>query len=84
VTESYLQGIANQVSGLDLTKWTADRNDATLAAKVTSDQQQAVQAGFSGTPSFLLNKTGSPLKAFNYTSLTDPSGFESAIDKLLA
>ena len=34
VTESYLQGLAQQVPGLNLTKWTSDRNNPALANQV--------------------------------------------------
>lgn len=84
VTEGYLQGLAQQIKGLNLTKWTADRNNSTLSAQVTADEQAATQAGFTGTPSFLLGKAGTPLNAFSPSSLTVAAAFESAIDKLLA
>jgi protein-disulfide isomerase len=83
VTESYLQGLAQQVPGLNLTKWTNDRADAALLNQVATDAQAANNAGFTGTPSFLIGKTGgTPLK-FEYSSLTDPTSFNEAIEKLL-
>jgi protein-disulfide isomerase len=83
VTEKYLQELAAQVPGLNLTTWTADRNDAEFATKVTTDAQAANNAGFDGTPSFLLGKTGEPLQKFEAPSLTDASAWEPAINKLL-
>lgn len=83
VTESFLQGIAQQVPGLNLTTWTNDRNDSELANQVTTDQQAATNAGFTGTPSFLFGKTGEQGKKFEYASLTDPTSFNEAIEKLL-
>jgi protein-disulfide isomerase len=83
VTESYLQGLAQQVPGLSLSKWTGDRNDATLASQVTSDAQAANAAGFTGTPSFMVGKSGGAMSKLEYSSLTDPSSFDSAIEKLL-
>jgi protein-disulfide isomerase len=83
VTESYLQGLAKQVPGLNLAKWTSDRNDATLAGQVTSDAQAAGNAGFTGTPSFLIGKSGGTMSKLEYSSLSDPSSFNSAIEKLL-
>jgi protein-disulfide isomerase len=83
VTEQYLQNLAQQVPRLDLAKWTAARNDPALAGVVTSDAQLAASQGFTGTPSFLIGKTGGPSKVFSYTSLTDPSGFNTAIESLL-
>jgi len=84
VTESYLQGLARQVPGLNLTKWTEDRNDPALVEQVTSDGQAANAAGFTGTPSFLIGKTGGTMTTLNYgSSLTDPTGFDQAIEAQL-
>ena len=61
VTEKYLQDLAQQVPGLNLTQWTSDRNDPALASEVTADVEAANNAGFTGTPSFLIGKTGGTL-----------------------
>jgi protein-disulfide isomerase len=82
VTESYLQELAKQVPGLNLAKWTSDRSSPEFTNTITSDAQAANNSGFNGTPSFLIGKTGGTLSKFEYQSLTDPSSFESAIDKL--
>jgi protein-disulfide isomerase len=84
VTESYLQGLAQQVPGLNLPDWSAARNDPALAEQVTRDAQLANQQNFTGTPSFLLGKTGGTLSKLENPNLEQPSDFESAIDKLLA
>jgi hypothetical protein len=39
VTNHWIQNIALQIPGLDLTKWQADRNSAALAGQVKSDEQ---------------------------------------------
>jgi protein-disulfide isomerase len=83
VTESYIQGIAQQVPGLDLATWTSDRSEPALANEVTSDAQAANNAGFTGTPSFLIGKTGGTMQKLEYASLTDPTSFNEAIEKLL-
>jgi protein-disulfide isomerase/thiol-disulfide isomerase/thioredoxin len=57
VTESYLQGLAQQVSGLNLIEWTAARNDPELGATVTSDAQAAKRKGIKATPEFVLTNT---------------------------
>jgi protein-disulfide isomerase len=84
VTESYIQGIAKQVPGLNLAQWTSDRNDGTLASQVATDGQAANNAGFNGTPSFLIGHTGTPLDKYEYSSLTEPAGFNEAIEKAIA
>lgn len=82
VTESYLQGLASQVPGLSLSDWSSARNETAFNDEVTTDAQFANQNGFTGTPSFLIGKTGGTMKKFDYASLTDPSSFEEAVDKL--
>jgi|HubBroStandDraft_2_1064218.scaffolds.fasta_scaffold139117_2 protein-disulfide isomerase len=83
VTENYIQGIAQQVPGLNLATWTSDRGEAVFANEVSSDAQAASNAGFTGTPSFLIGKTGGTSQKFEYASLTDPTSFNEAIEKLL-
>lgn len=83
VNESYLQGIAQQVPGLNLTTWTNNRSDAALSNQVATDAQAANNAGFTGTPSFLIGKTGGTMKKLESSSLTEPTSFDEAIEKLL-
>jgi protein-disulfide isomerase len=75
--------LAEQTPGLNLPAWTAARNEPEFTNTITSDAQAANQAGFTGTPSFQIGKTGGPVQKLEYSSLTDPASFESAIDKLL-
>ncbi len=53
VTESFLDGIARQVTGLNLAQWKASRGDAKLTRQVTSEQNTARQIGVSGTPTLV-------------------------------
>jgi protein-disulfide isomerase len=83
VTESYLQNLAQQVPTLDLPRWMSDRSDAELLRQVVTDAQAAAEAGLTGTPAFLVGKTGHQLRKLDYTSLTDSSSFNTALEKLL-
>jgi protein-disulfide isomerase len=83
VTESYIQGIAQQVPGLNLATWTSARGEASLANEVSSDAQAASNAGFTGTPSFNLNKTGGPVQKFEPGTYTEVVPYNTAIEKLL-
>jgi protein-disulfide isomerase len=83
VSEGFLQEIASQ-SGVNLPKWTSDRNDAALSSQVASEAQAASNAGFNGTPSFLIGKTRGKLSRLEYSSLTDPTSFNEAIQKLVS
>jgi protein-disulfide isomerase len=82
-TESYFQGLAQQVPGLNLSAWIAARNDPALSEEITRDAQIVNQEGFTGTPSFLLGKTGGTFTKLEAPNLEEPSDFESAINKLL-
>jgi protein-disulfide isomerase len=53
-TESYLDGLARQVPGLDYAKWKIDRKDPSLASQVTSDQGAATAKGYDSTPTIVV------------------------------
>ncbi|HEX3909830.1 MAG TPA: thioredoxin domain-containing protein [Solirubrobacteraceae bacterium] len=83
VTEKYLQELAKQVPAMNLATWTADRSSGEFTNTITSDAQAANNEGFTGTPSFLIGKTGEQTQKLEYASLKDPASFESAINGLL-
>jgi protein-disulfide isomerase len=80
VTDAYLQGIASQVTGLDLARWTDDRRDPELANEIAGDERAAENAGLTGTPSFLIGASGGAISKF---SPSDPTSFDAAIEELL-
>lgn len=80
VTEAFLRGIAGRVAGLDLSRWARDRSDAGLADEIAADARAAVEAGLTGTPSFLIGRTGGRVSAF---TPADPASFDAAIETLL-
>ncbi len=83
VTEKYLQSIASQVPALNLTQWTSDRSDPKLAQEVTADAEAAANAGFNGTPSFLIGHSGGAMKKLEYQNPEDPTFINEAVEKLL-
>jgi protein-disulfide isomerase len=84
VTEKFIQDIASQVPGLDLTTWTNDRSDPLLVTQVTAtDAQAANNNGFTGTPSFLIGRSGGPMSKLEYTNPEDPTFVNEAVEKLL-
>ncbi|HEY4810972.1 MAG TPA: thioredoxin domain-containing protein [Solirubrobacteraceae bacterium] len=84
VTENFIQGIAKQVPGLNLSTWTADRSDPLLATQVTAtDAQAANNNGFTGTPSFLIGRSGGAMSKLEYTNPEDPTFINEAVEKLL-
>lgn len=84
VTESYLQGLAQQVPGLNLPNWSAARGDQTYAEQVTHDAQVANAEGFTGTPSFLIGKSAQHMEKLEVASPEEVSAFEAAINKQLS
>ncbi len=84
VTENYLDGIASQVPGLNIAKWHEDRGDPNLANEVENDKQAANNEGFTGTPSFLIGRTGGTMSKLSYPgSPSEPAFVEEAVAKLL-
>jgi protein-disulfide isomerase len=81
-TESFLQGLAEQVPGLNLSQWHTDRKNEAFEAEVLKDEKEAREIGFEGTPSFMLGKTGQQLKPYSSTSLESSSAFEPKINEL--
>jgi protein-disulfide isomerase len=53
VNENYLQGLAKQIPGMNLTTWQSDRNDTALNSQVNNDQNDARTLGVSGTPTLV-------------------------------
>jgi protein-disulfide isomerase len=53
VNEKYLSGLANQIGGLNMSKWQTDRNNPSLSNQVAADEQQGSTAGVSGTPTLV-------------------------------
>jgi protein-disulfide isomerase len=83
VNEAFLQRLARQVPGLNVSKWQTDRSSGELAAQVVTDAQVANNEGLTGTPSFLIGTTGGSLKKFEASSLTETGPFEQVIEPLL-
>jgi protein-disulfide isomerase len=83
VNEAYLRKLAAQVPGLNTQKWLNDRSEGSYGKTVEEDAQAASNQGFNGTPSFLVGPTGGTMKKLEYSSLTDPSSFNEAIEAAL-
>jgi protein-disulfide isomerase len=53
VTDSFLNGLARQVTGLNFAQWSSARNDPNLTAEVNSQQNTGKTIGVSGTPTLI-------------------------------
>jgi protein-disulfide isomerase len=74
VTETYLQGIASQVPGLNLALWTEDRNDPQLVKEIATDRKVAAAEKLAGTPSFLIGPKGGKMEKVTPSKISKPSG----------
>ncbi len=82
VTESYLDGLAKQVPGLNLAEWTAARSDSSFTEEVAADEQVGVSYMWESTPDFFLS-SGRFLAPFHPGS-AEPSAFATVIKERLA
>jgi protein-disulfide isomerase len=53
VTESYLDGLARQVPGLNYSQWLSSRKDSSLLAQVISAENSGLSRGITGTPTLV-------------------------------
>jgi protein-disulfide isomerase len=54
VNTAYLTGLANQVPGLDVTKWNSTRSSSTLQTQVIAEEQAGKTAGVNATPTLVM------------------------------
>ena len=82
VNDVFLRNIASKVPGFDVNKAFSARNSSTITQQLQQASNEFNTAGFDGTPSFAVGKTGGTLSPLNYNSF-DVSQFSGPIDKLL-
>ena len=77
VNDTYMDGLARQISGLNFSKWNSDRASSSLTAQVTQDQQAAASKGYNSTPTLVV--TGPKGQAQAIVGDTDYGTLENAI-----
>lgn len=82
-TDDWLRKLGGAIPGLDVEKAMADRDKPVVDEQLSQAETLFNEAGFSGTPSFQIGKTGEDLEQLTYTSLDGPDDFTAAIDELL-
>ena len=80
VTDRFLEGIASEVPGLNLSQWNRDRADRQLADEIAADARAAETAGLNGTPSFLIGRSAGALTQF---APTDATSIDARMEALL-
>jgi hypothetical protein len=84
VTEGFITGVARQVPGLALARWSAGRGDPALARTIASDAQASANGRLNGTPAFLIGRSGSSPRVFQPSSFTEAQPFDRAVEAALA
>jgi protein-disulfide isomerase len=82
VSDAYLRKLGAAIPGLNVAKAMRDRNSASITNQLTQASQKFSQNGFTGTPSFLVGKTGGSMSPINYSNF-DPQTFTGPINTLL-
>jgi protein-disulfide isomerase len=82
VNDVFLRNIATEVRGLDADKAFATRNSEAITNQLQQASAQFNTAGFHGTPSFAVGKSGGTLTPIDYNSF-DVSQFSGPIDNAL-
>jgi protein-disulfide isomerase len=77
VNEKFLTSIAKSIPGLDLARWSRDRNDPELVGEVSADGAAAENRGFRATPSLFIQ--GSLVLPRSFEGAASYSEVESAI-----
>jgi protein-disulfide isomerase len=54
VNDAYLTGLAQQIAGLNISKWKTDRGDPALVSQVVADGRDGAAAGVQGTPTLFM------------------------------
>jgi protein-disulfide isomerase len=84
VTPRYIHRLAQQVPGLSLTRWEDDRNNPDLVNQIEADGQAVKSAGLTGTPGFMIGRTGGSMTKLRSDSLTSTKFFDAAIRYMLS
>jgi protein-disulfide isomerase len=81
--DDFLRALAGVIPGVDVARALSDRSAPAAQATIVQATAGAKRAGIRSTPSFLLGRTGQPLKRFSPDSL-DAGSFTAAVDRVLA
>jgi protein-disulfide isomerase len=81
VTETYLDGIAGHVPGLELSEWERDREHSQLTRQVAADDHTARAMRFPDAPVFLIGRTGRKLTPWPGYRLYEEPGLKPGFIK---
>ena len=84
VTDEFLREIGGGVRGLDVERAMADRSDPRVQREMAEAQQEWQSYGLTGTPSFVVGRTGGELEVVDTDQGITAQGLSEAIDRALA
>lgn len=82
ITPAYLRGLLSAVPGLGVAHALEVSRSAAASAALTRANGTAARYGVNATPSFLIGRTGGPLRQFQPSAL-DAAPFQAEIDSVL-
>jgi protein-disulfide isomerase len=82
VTTPFLKSLGSNVPGLNVNQALSQMSGSNISQAISSASSAFQQAGFTGTPSFQIGKTGGSLSTLKFTQLT-PDQFTGPINSLL-
>ncbi len=81
-TESFLNGIAEQITGLNATEAWDNRNSPKATNEISEAADAANEAGVTGTPTIFVGSSEADAKQITLDDLTDPSAIVDAVNEL--
>jgi protein-disulfide isomerase len=83
VTDTYLKALASAIPGADVARALAQRGSAGVNAQIARFAAEAHRLGLSGTPSFVIARTGGRGRALPAAAAVNDSVIEEAVERLL-
>ncbi|MFT4049209.1 MAG: thioredoxin domain-containing protein [Solirubrobacterales bacterium] len=82
VTESFLKGIANQITGLNADEAWTNRSNPKATNELSKADEQGQDLGVSGTPTIFVGKDEDSLEKVDLSDLTNPQPIIDAVNNL--
>ncbi len=82
VTEDFLLGLANQITGLNGQEAWDNRSNPKVGNELTAASDQANELGVTGTPTIYVGKDEDSLRKITVDDLADPQAIIDAVDAL--
>ena len=83
VTPNFLNGLARQIPGLNMSQWTTDRGNPSLLAQVQGDERAAATQQLTGTPTLIMTGSkGSETVQGSAGALPDYSNLAAAVQQV--